>query len=181
MPPDYAGYLTRIIARDEGALNELYKLTRSYFRYIIRKTGINDADVDDALVTCWLEVWNTAHKYDPTRGPILTWLIILFRHRAISFLRKSISRDNTKEKFTVQETLKDQDLYHAADHYLRRAEICSEVKANIATLSLHQQNAIYLVYYRGLTMAAAANEAGVPKSTMKTRIDLAIKNLRRKP
>ncbi len=82
----------RVVQQDESALSELYDrysgLVFSEAKRILRDAGA----AEEILQDLFYQVWRTANQFDPARGSLAGWLVVVARNRAISKLRKKSGR-----------------------------------------------------------------------------------------
>src|SRR5690349_3332413 len=90
--PRWRGYLERIVERDATALQALYDETsRVLFSLALRV--LNDReDAEEVILDVYHQVWNSAGRFDPARGTVLSWLAVVTRNRAIDRVRQSNTR-----------------------------------------------------------------------------------------
>jgi RNA polymerase sigma factor (sigma-70 family) len=95
--------LLALVARGDGeAFARLYDMygeaAYSLALRIVRDRDLAADVVQDAFMT----LWNTAEKFDPTRGAPSTWILTLTHHRAVDVVRREQRRrteaiDETRE------------------------------------------------------------------------------------
>src|SRR5208283_4633727 len=87
VPTDWS-LLERVVRKDESALSELYDrysgLGYSEALRILRDEGA----AEEILQDLFYQVWQTASRFDPQRGSLAGWLVVVARHRAISKMRR---------------------------------------------------------------------------------------------
>jgi hypothetical protein len=81
--------VARLACGDENALAELYDRTnRIVYGLALRILG-DPSTAEDITMEVYLQVWRNAAHYNPQRGSVLSWLLILVRSRSIDSLRSS--------------------------------------------------------------------------------------------
>src|SRR5579863_543367 len=80
--------LERVVRKEESALAALYDrysgLVFAEAMRILRDKGA----AEEILQDIFYQVWRTAEKFDPQRGSLPGWLLVVTRNRAISKLRR---------------------------------------------------------------------------------------------
>ena len=167
--------MARIQARDDRAIEILYRRHTPLLRTVIGHILNNDCDVDDQLQDLFVEVWRQAAHYDEAKGKPLGWIVTMARRRAIDKLRKK------QTYFRAQERLRDEP--EAAPHHGADEEAAATDTANIfsrvlATLPTAQREALDFAFYRGFSHREIAAHTGIPLGTIKTRLELALRKVR---
>jgi RNA polymerase sigma-70 factor (ECF subfamily) len=173
--PDQSDWslLARVVQKDDAALAALYDrysgLVYSEALRILRDKGA----AEEILQDIFYQVWRTAEKFDPQRGSLPGWLVVVTRNRAISKLRRrSTSGDDELNENSVACTF---NLESAA----AQNQLLSRVRGAMQTLPEGQREAIELAYFEGMTHSEIASKTGEALGTVKTRIRSALEVLRR--
>lgn len=115
-------------------------------------------------------------SYDPTRGSLRTFLMILTRSRAIDRVRSRQSDQKTKQRWQANYA---SPAAEAAVPDAAKDERSDQIKAAMAQLSVQQQQVLQLAYYEGLTQAAIAERISEPLGTVKARARRGLLKLRK--
>jgi RNA polymerase sigma factor (sigma-70 family) len=162
----------RLIAGDEGALNEIYHQFSS-FVYGLALRVIGDARAaEDVSQDVFVTVWERPDAFDPDRGSLRTWLGTLAHRRAVDYVRREEARKRRAIKDAARpETTPDVEEMAMA---LVTAE---RVRAALATLPDEQRRAIQLAYFGGKTYRQVAEVLGIPEGTAKSRLRLSLRRI----
>lgn len=165
--------LARVVQKDESALAALYDrysgLVFAEASRILRDKGA----AEEILQDIFYQVWRTAEKFDPQRGSLPGWLIVVARNRAISKLRRrSTSGDDELNENAVACPF---NLESAAS----QNQLLGRVRGAMENLPEGQREAIELAYFEGMTHSEIASKTGEALGTVKTRIRSALEVLRR--
>jgi RNA polymerase sigma-70 factor (ECF subfamily) len=162
-----------LAARDESALAELYDryggLAYSLALRILRDPGRAEDVVQDAF----LKLWNGAARFDESRGSLRAWLVTAVRNRAIDLLRGRSLHE--RQELALQPDVASSKA--GPDELAAWAEERAAVRAALAELPEEQRQAVLLAYFGGLTQSEIADVSGVPLSTIKGRMRLALEKL----
>lgn len=167
--------LDRMDRGDADALAVLYD------RYAPRVLGLTtrilgDADeAEDVLQEVFLQVWRAPRRFDPSRGALLTWLLVLARSRAIDRLRSLRRRGWDRHVDVAAAALP------SGQNVERDAEASQEgaaVRRALADLPAEQRRALELAYFDGYTQTEIAELTGAPLGTVKTRLRQGMMKLR---
>jgi RNA polymerase sigma-70 factor (ECF subfamily) len=165
------------MARGEhGALVELYdrhgRLLYSLALRVLRDQG----DAEDVVQDVFSQAWRQASRYEPSRGPVVAWLMNLARSRAIDRLRSRRARPETGADDA--EVARMPDLAPPIDDQLALSDQAERIRAAVEQLSLLQRVAIELAFYEGLTHVEIAERLELPLGTVKTRIRQGLSKLK---
>ena len=162
--------------RDSDALAALYDRYAARLMALASRIVTDSSQAEEVLQDVFLHVWRSAATYDPARGPVLAWLLILTRSRAIDRVRSRRAgwRAGLRALDDVAEPHSSEDV--EADSGAREWEaLC---RAAIAELPPDQHRALELAYFEGLTQEEIAEKTGSPLGTVKTRVRLGLLKLR---
>lgn len=131
---------------------------------------------EEVAQDAFLGAWRNAHRYDPSRSSVRTWLMAIVHHRAIDAIRR---RKPTSELPDVEVGLPVSSL--TVDPW---AEVSARLDADdvrrvLGVLTEVQRRSIELAFFAGLTQQEIADLTGTPLGTVKSRIRLGLLTMRR--
>ena len=89
--------LERLVASmalgDTAALTEFYDATVGKVVATARAILRQNEDAEEVTCDVYTQAWQTAARYDRSRGNVLAWLLTITRSRALDLLRQRRSRD----------------------------------------------------------------------------------------
>jgi len=175
--PRWRGYLQNIRQGDEQSLTRLYnELSPTLYGLALRIVR-NPADAEEVLLEVFEQVWRKASTFDPARGTVWGWLILLTRSRSADRLRHDNGR-RRHEQATAQQEGDVTSLEPLPDD----ACICRQQQATIreamSRLPGDQRMAMELACFSELTHVEIAAALAVPLGTVKTRIRTGMEKLR---
>ena len=83
-----AALIERIIERDETALAALYDRYAGMLASVLNRILRDTQAAEEILQDIFFQLWQTASRFDASRGSLAGWLMVIARHRAISRLRR---------------------------------------------------------------------------------------------
>lgn len=174
--PASDGALMRAFSRRDGrAAGELYE------RFASRVYGLgivmlgNDAMAQDLVQDTFVKLWRSADRFDPSRGRLETWVLLVARSLAIDAIRRRVLDARAMERIGIEpETSTDAGPEEIAE----TQDLASRARHAMASLSDEQRAALELAYFGGKTSAEVAELEGIPLGTAKTRIRTALLRLR---
>lgn len=155
----------------ERAVRTLYsRYGGPLLAYAQRATGSRDV-AEDILQETLLRAWRHADRYDADRGSLETWLFTIARNLVIDHHRRRAARPRGVAQIEDHEPVE-------TDEALDRAVEAWQVGGALRRLSEDHRAAIVETYYRGASIAQAAERLGVPEGTVKSRLHYGLRNLR---
>jgi RNA polymerase sigma-70 factor (ECF subfamily) len=172
---DAASVVARLARGEVEALAELYDRHAALVYSLARRILRNDADAEDVVQEAFAQAWRTAARYDPARGSVAGWLLVMTRTRALDKLRSRRARPDS-DPSALPETLQSDSA--APPEALIAAEQAAVVQEALRSLPAPQRTALELAYYEGLTQSEIATRLSEPLGTVKTRMRRALETLR---
>jgi RNA polymerase sigma-70 factor (ECF subfamily) len=162
-------------AGDASATERLYDL------YASRVYGLglvmlgNESAAEDLVQDTLVKVWRNAARYDPARGSLDTWILLMARNLAIDSLRRRVLEARMLQATRPRD---ESDPAAGPDKVAETADLVDRARRAMASLSDGQRAALELAYFGGKTSAEVAELEGIPLGTAKTRIRTALLKLR---
>lgn len=159
--------LLRIADGDQQAFADLYDEIAPRVLGLIVKVLRDHAQSEEVTQEVFLEVWQTATRFDPNKGQAASWIMTMAHRRAIDRVRASQSGRDRDTRVGIR------DYDPAYDSVAESVEISVEherVEVAMARLSDLQRQAVTLAYYGGYTQSEVAEMLSVPLGTVKTRL-----------
>lgn len=133
----------------------------------------NEDIAEELLQDVFLKIWDKIENYDAGKGKLFTWMLNIARNQAID---KTRSKEMNKGK-------KTDDI----DNFVNRIDSQSYgelqvdaigLKEVLDRLSKDQKFVVDHLYLKGYTQSELAEEFDIPLGTVKTRLRLAMVELR---
>ena len=166
--------VVRLAERDVEAAADLYDRYAPHVYALARRVVRSESEAEDVVQDVLMQAWQSASAYDPRRGSVLAWLLVMTRTRSIDRLRARQSRpsgDNTLLPALPGNETPALDLMLVAEQGDRVREALNALPAD-------QRTPLELAYYEGLTQSAIAQALSQPLGTIKTRMRTALHVLR---
>jgi len=160
--------------REKIAIEALYDMySSSLFGVIVRI--VNDtALAEDILQDTFVKIWNSFSSYSTEKGRLFTWMVNIARNLAIDKIRSKDFKNQGKNQ-DIENNVAFIDEQRNAVY---KPELLG-IKELVEGLKPEQKSILDLVYFKGYTHVEAADELGVPLGTVKTRLRMAIIQLRK--
>ena len=165
--------MCRLNDGDQAALEALYDRYGSrLYSLALRITGDSDG-AEEVLQDTFFQLWRKGTQFDPTRAPLIAWLITITRNRAISHIRLKARKMNRSLSANSASHRSDPTPSPLDDMIVQEI-----VSAALATLSGPTREVVLLAYFDGLTCEEIALRTNSPLGTTKTRLRSAMQSLK---
>lgn len=160
---------------DPDALSQLYDRYQAQM-YGLAMRITNDAGMaQDAVQEAFVGIWRNAKRYSDSRASVRTWILAITHHRAIDLVRRRRATSSLTDADPASEALALPDVWPE----IARATDAAAVRSALERLPREQREAIELAYFGGLTQAEIAERVSAPLGTIKSRVRLGLRQLRR--
>lgn len=160
--------------KDEAAMEYLYDNYSQALYGIILRIVTDEKVAEEVTQDAFIKIWDKIDAYDATKGRLFTWMLNLSRNLAIDKLR-------SKEIKTVQKTdelsnnvydIENQNLIHQDIDGIGVAKFLDKLRDE-------ERLVVDLIYFKGYTQSEVSKEKDIPLGTVKTRLRMALINLRK--
>jgi RNA polymerase sigma-70 factor (ECF subfamily) len=164
-----------VAAGDITALDALYRRYRpaafaTAFALLREPEAAEDA-VHDAL----LRAWRSAASFQPTRGSLRSWLLTIVRNTAFDHLRARQLARRAQPQLAHEAVDGEGDVFTS----VAIAADAQRLREALQALPSEQRRALELAFFAGLTHGEIAVRTGTPLGTVKGRVRLGLRRLRR--
>lgn len=161
-------------SRNKSSLDYLYDHYSAALYGVISRIITNEDVAEELLQDAFLRIWNRIDNYDATKGRLFTWMLNIARNLAID---KTRSKEISKER-------KTDDIDNLVNRIDRKEQTEQSVEAIglkevLVRLPQEQKFVVEYLYLNGYTQSELAEEFNIPLGTVKTRLRLAMIELRR--
>lgn len=160
--------------QDTIAIKALYDMYSGALLGVISRIIQQTEVAEDLLQETFVKIWNSSGSYDASKGRLFTWMMNVARNLSIDKLR---SKD-------FKNTNKNQDIENNVDFIDQQKKVSFNadtlgVKELVTKLKPDLKEVLDMVYFKGYTHVEAAEELNIPLGTVKTRVRMAIIELRK--
>ena len=150
------------------AFNDLPSLYDTYGRRVYQlalRLCRSRQEAEDLTHDVFLRYWQSK-RYEPSRGGVLPYLLMLTRSMALNLIQQKRNRWQLLQRWSHQ-VFKTSD--SDGQERLEINELADRVRQALATLPAKQREVLELAYYEGLSQSAIGERIEVPLGTVKTR------------
>jgi RNA polymerase sigma-70 factor (ECF subfamily) len=163
--------------RDQRQFNEAYRRLAPLALASANRVLRDEAAAEDVVQDVFVQLWIRPEIYDPSRGPLSSYVSMLARSRALDRWRSRNARVSAVERAEEEARAVAEPVESAADPVLRR-ETSTALLTVLEDLPRDQREALLLAYGRGLTAQEIARVRRVPLGTAKSRVRLGLRKAR---
>ncbi len=161
------------------AMEPLYERYNRILYSLIYRMVSDHQITEDLIQDVFVSVWKRATSYSSQSGAVRSWLVSIAHHRAIDYLRvvqrRSVLKEATFEEVERDERTAQPDAEEGA-LLLIQSDIVREAMSEIPA---EQRLVIDLAYFQAWTHSEIAVGCKIPLGTVKARMRLGIKHLKR--
>lgn len=165
-------------AADRRAFAALFRHFAPRIKGFLVRRGTDESLAEDLAQETMVALWRRAASFDPARAQVSTWLYTIARNLRIDHQRRSaggsaqIPEDWDPEQQPADAHLGPDELLHAAQR-------SRGVLQALAELPPEQAQVLRLSYFDEHPHGRIAQDLDIPLGTVKSRIRLAVQQLRR--
>ena len=131
----------------------------------------DDSMARDVIQDSFIKIWKRYREYEPSRAKLFTWIYQIVRNTAID-KRRSIQKRGDRE---IQMDVPDVTPmgYDAIipEH--------TDVPEHLQNLEEKYRDVLNLLFYKGMTQQEASDFLNVPLGTVKTRLKIGLREMRK--
>ena len=159
--------------KNQSSLDYLYNHYSGAIYGVVFRILKKEETAEEVLQDIFLKIWDKIDGYDPAKGKLFTWMVNIARNQAI---------DKTRSK-EISKSKKTDDL----DILVNRFDRQENFEIPVDTIGLKEvlqklpQDQLFVVsqlYLKGYSQSEVAEEFNIPLGTVKTRLRLAMIELR---
>jgi len=167
--------LLRLVgARHTDAFDELYRRHAPAVAAVASRLVTDRADADEATQRAFMMLWNRAASIDPRGGSLRPWLVTVGRNAALERLRRArptVATDATHERIPARDA--------GPEELAMQRDVRRDIDHALEALDPDQRAVVELAYFGGLSQTEISAQTGAPLGTVKSRVRLAMRHLRR--
>lgn len=166
-------FLMDLQQRDSLSFRRLYMLHGASLLGIIMRVVPAREIAEDILQDSFVKIWKSINTFDPGKGKLFTWMARLARNCAIDYKRgKTFAKSSRNEDID--------SVYSQVDHFHHVPDQTDTigVRELMCVLTASQKQILDLIYFHGYTQAEVSDELQIPLGTVKSKIRLAVRELR---
>ena len=170
--------LQRIASGDSSAVAQCIERYGNLIWSTARRWSTSAADAEDAVQEIFIDLWQSAHRFNPQVATESTFVMMIARRRLIDRRRRAGSSrpDNTAAEL-------EQVVDPAGSAAAAQLEVLEDVaiaKQAIEQLDVDERKILELSVHEGLSHSEIAAKIGLPLGTVKSHIRRGLQKVRDK-
>ncbi|HSN34581.1 MAG TPA: sigma-70 family RNA polymerase sigma factor [Ideonella sp.] len=163
---------------DRPAFAALFRHFAPRIKGFLVRGGADDALAEELTQETMVALWRRAASFDPARAQLSTWLYTIARNLRIDHYRRNAGGTSESPADWDPEQ-QPADAHLAPDELLHAARRERGVQEALAALPPEQAQVLRLSFFDEHPHGRIAQDLGIPLGTVKSRIRLAVAQLRR--
>jgi RNA polymerase sigma-70 factor (ECF subfamily) len=165
-------------AADRPAFAALFRHFAPRIKGFLMRSGADEALAEELVQETMVVLWRRAASFDPARAQVSTWLYTIARNLRIDHHRRHAGgAAEAPDDWDAEQQPADAHL--TPDELLHAAERERGVQQALAVLPPEQAQVLRLSFFDEHPHSRIARDLGIPLGTVKSRIRLAVAQLRR--
>ena len=157
--------------RNEKAISLLYEHYGDTLFGVAKKVVRDEELAQDVLQESFVKIWKKSDSYDASKAKLFTWLFRITRNTAIDKLRSV----NTKSDKEIQMDVSD--VYNLGVDSIRPEFM--DVRENLGKIENKYQIVLEALFFLGMTQQEASDELDIPLGTIKSRLKIGLRELKK--
>ncbi|MDA7414888.1 sigma-70 family RNA polymerase sigma factor [Xenophilus arseniciresistens] len=178
-PEQLAAWLLAVAqAQDRVAFGQLFTHFAPRIKSYLMRGGTPEDVAEDLAQEALVALWRKAALFDPSQAAVSTWMFTIARNLRVDRHRRASTQAEQDSVEIDPDTLVD-DAPAPGDHLDAMREQ-ARLHAALRGLPPEQAEVLRLSYYEDQPHARIAQLLDIPLGTVKSRVRLAVANLRRR-
>lgn len=152
---------------DQRAFAELYDRAAPRVFGLVKRLLRDHAQSEEVTQEIFLEIWQSAPKYDHSKGSAVAWMLTMAHRRAVDRVRASQASRDRDVRIGIRDHVSEYDT--VAENVEIQIE-SERVKVAMNRLTELQRQAVTLAYFGGYSHSEVSTMLRVPIGTVKTRL-----------
>ena len=156
---------------DKKAIQLLYENYADALYGVIKKIISDEDTAQDVLQESFVKIWRYSKKYDASKAKLFTWLYRIAYNAAIDKVRSLKNKTNSEIQIEVS------SVYKITSNELNQNVL--DIKEHLNTLDEKYKIVLYALFFEGMTQQEASDELDIPLGTIKSRLKIGLRELKK--
>ena len=165
--------LVKVGFKDQAAFRAIFDHFAPRLKAFMMGQGTSPQMAEEVVQETMVKIWRKANQYDPARAAASTWIFTIARNMRIDHIRKS-----NRPEPDMNDPAFVPDPEPLAVEMISQSQDAGRLHKAMANLSDEQSAVLKLAYFEDKAHPEIAEALDIPLGTVKSRIRLALKNIR---
>lgn len=156
---------------DKKAISLLYEYYSDAIYGVILKIISDEEVAQDVLQESFIKIWKNSKKYDASKAKLFTWLYRIAYNTAIDKVRSLKNKTNKEVQIDIS------SVYRIKSNELNQDVL--DIQKHLGTLDEKYQIVINALFFDGMTQQEASEELDIPLGTIKSRLKIGLRELKK--
>ncbi len=156
---------------DKKAIAILYENYADALYGVIKKIIKDDDTAQDVLQESFVKIWRYSKKYDSSKAKLFTWLYRIAYNTAIDKVRSLKNKDGNEVQIDKS------SVYKISSGELNQDVL--DIQKHLNSLDEKYQIVINALFFEGMTQQEASEELDIPLGTIKSRLKIGLRELKK--
>ena len=170
---DLSECLVKVGQKDQLAFRAIFDHFAPRLKAFLMGQGTSPQMAEEVVQETMVKIWRKANQYDPARAAASTWIFTIARNMRIDHIRKS-----NRPEPDMNDPAFVPDPEPLAVEMISQSQDAGRLHKAMANLSDEQRAVLKLAYFEDKAHPEIAEALDIPLGTVKSRIRLALKNIR---
>ncbi len=157
--------------QNEKAISLLYEHYGDTLYGVAYKVVKNEQLAQDVLQESFVKIWKKGDSYDSTKAKLFTWLFRITRNTAIDKLRSLSTKTDKEIQIDVS------NVYNLGVDKIKPEFM--DVREHLEKIEPKYQIVLDALFFQGMTQQEASDELDIPLGTIKSRLKIGLRELRK--
>ncbi|WP_027077726.1 RNA polymerase sigma factor [Maribacter antarcticus] len=157
--------------RNDKAISLLYDNYGDTLLGVAKKVVRSDDLAQDVLQESFVKIWKKSDTYDPSKAKLFTWLFRITRNTAIDKLRSVNAKTDKEIQIDVS------DVYNIGVESTKPELM--DMQEHLNKIEDKYQIVLDALFFQGMTQQEASEELDIPLGTIKSRLKIGLRELRK--
>lgn len=164
-------WMRRLQKGDKSALGDIYDAYNKLVYGLIYTILKGKEESEDCLQEVFVQLWEKADQFDPSKGNLYSFLLTMARNKAIDVTRSRDYKDSKKEDHIINDfTLTPESKHNNPHEDLELNERAGMVRQALKRLSEKEREVLHVAYFNGMTQSEISTKFEIPLGTVKYRM-----------